>query len=210
MKSKEQRILVLAPHVDDGEFGCGGTIHRLVREGHTVRYIAFSDCKDSIPKGMNVQTLSNEMKAATSRLGIDNKELFDFPVRKFNSYRQEILELLVKENHKFQPDTIFTPCTKDIHQDHETLTNEAIRAFKCSTIYGYELPWNLLELPSSAFFALEKEDVDAKISAIMAYKSQQHRSYSNEEYIRSLATTRGVRIKTLFAEAFEAIRVVNK
>ncbi len=208
--SKRQNILVLAPHVDDGEFGCGGTIHRLIREGHSVRYIAFSDCKDSIPEGLDVQTLSREMNEATSLLGINDKALFDFPVRKFNSFRQEILEILVKENNEFQPDIIFTPCTKDIHQDHETLTNEAIRAFKCSTIYGYELPWNLLELPSSAFYVLEHEDVDAKINAILAYKSQQHRSYSNEEYIRSLATTRGVRIKAQLAEAFEAIRIVNK
>jgi len=208
--SKGQNILVLAPHVDDGEFGCGGTIHRLIREGHSVRYIAFSDCKDSIPEGMDVHTLSREMKEATALLGISNKTLFDFPVRKFNSFRQEILEILVKENNEFKPDIVFTPCTKDIHQDHETLTNEAIRAFKCSTIYGYELPWNLLELPSSAFYILEKADIDAKIEAIMAYKSQQHRSYSNESYIRSLATTRGVRIKAQLAEAFEAIRVVNK
>jgi len=196
--------------VDDGEFGCGGTIHRLIEEGCHVRYLAFSDCKESIPDGMDPQTLSNEMKVATSVLGIEDKSLFDFPVRKFNSFRQEILEVLVKENNDFQPDVVFTPCTKDIHQDHETLTKEAIRAFKCSTIYGYELPWNLLELPSTAFFVLKKEDVDAKVSAIMSYKSQQHRSYSNEDYIRSLATTRGVRIKTLYAEAFEAIRVINK
>lgn len=210
MKVEGQKVLVLAPHVDDGEFGCGGTIHRLVREGYSVRYIAFSDCKDSIPEGMDADTLSKEMIEATSILGVENKKLYDFPVRKFNSFRQEILEILVKENIEFQPDIVFTPCTKDIHQDHETLTKEAIRAFKCSTIYGYELPWNLLELPSSAFFTLTKEDVDAKINAILAYKSQQHRSYSNEAYIQALATTRGVRIKTAFAEAFEAIRIINK
>jgi len=210
LKTKGQNVLVLAPHVDDGEFGCGGTIHKLVREGYNVRYIAFSDCKDSIPESMAPETLSIEMQKATTILGVENKFLYDFPVRKFNAYRQEILEILVKENLEFQPDIVFTPCTKDIHQDHETLTREAIRAFKCSTIYGYELPWNLLELPSTAFFTLENEDIMAKIEAIMAYKSQQYRSYSNEEYIRALAVTRGVRIKTSYAEAFEAIRVVNK
>lgn len=210
MNNKTQKVLILAPHVDDGEFGCGGTIHRLIREGYEVRYIAFSDCKDSIPEGMDPKTLSVEMNIATEILGIKDKELFDFPVRKFNAYRQEILEILVQENRDFEPDIVFTPCTKDIHQDHETLTKEAIRAFKCCTIYGYELPWNLLELPSSAFFALDKEDIDAKIEAILAYESQSHRSYSNEKYIRALANTRGVRIKGTYAEAFEAIRVVHK
>ena len=210
MKKEKSNVLVLAPHVDDGEFGCGGTISRLVREGNNVRYIAFSDCKDSIPKDLDVMTLSREMKTATSILGVEDIFLYDFPVRKFNEHRQDILEILVKENNDFQPDIIFTPCTKDIHQDHETLTKEALRAFKCSTIYGYELPWNLLELPSTAFYTLEEQDVDAKVNAILAYESQKHRSYSNEEYIKALALTRGVRIKAKFAEAFEAIRIINR
>ena len=29
--------LVLAPHTDDGEFGCGGTMARLVEQGVDVR-----------------------------------------------------------------------------------------------------------------------------------------------------------------------------
>ena len=29
-------VLVLAPHTDDGEFGCGGTIAKLVDEGAIV------------------------------------------------------------------------------------------------------------------------------------------------------------------------------
>ena len=37
-----ERVLVLAPHTDDGEFGCGGTMARLVEAGADVRYVAFS------------------------------------------------------------------------------------------------------------------------------------------------------------------------
>ena len=37
-----ERALVLAPHTDDGEFGCGGTMARLVEAGTDVRYVAFS------------------------------------------------------------------------------------------------------------------------------------------------------------------------
>ena len=36
------RILVLAPHTDDGEFGCGGSIARFASEGNEVHYVAFS------------------------------------------------------------------------------------------------------------------------------------------------------------------------
>ena len=206
---KVKNVLILAPHVDDGEFGCGGTINKLIREGHNVRYIAFSDCKDSIPKDMDPNTLSKEMKIATSILGIKSVQLYDFPVRRFCDFRQEILDVLVKENSSFEPDVVFTPSTKDIHQDHETLTKEAVRAFKCCTVYGYELPWNLFELPSTAFFILDQEDIDQKVKAIAAYASQRSRSYSDAAYIQSIATTRGMRIKKQFAEVFEVIRMIN-
>lgn len=205
---KAKKILVLAPHVDDGEFGCGGSIHRYIREGQYVRYIAFSDCKESIPKDLHPETLSKEMKEATQILGVGDSHLYDFPVRRFNQYRQEILDTLIVEKNNYNPDIVFTPCTHDIHQDHGTLTTEAIRAFKGITIYGYELPWNLLTLPSTCFIELEEEDVDKKVEAIMAYKSQCQRTYSNASYIKALATTRGMRIQKQYAEVFEAIRIV--
>ena len=40
--SANNRVLVLAPHTDDGELGCGGTISRMVEEGREVYYAAFS------------------------------------------------------------------------------------------------------------------------------------------------------------------------
>ena len=45
------RVLVLAPHTDDGEFGCGGTMARLVEAGSDVRYVAFSIATRSLPEG---------------------------------------------------------------------------------------------------------------------------------------------------------------
>jgi len=206
--NRSKKILVLAPHVDDGEFGCGGSIHKLIKEGHQVRYVAFSDCKESIPKDLHPDTLSREMKVATKILGITDSHLYGFPVRRFNEQRQEILDTLINEKKNFSPDIVFTPCTKDIHQDHTTLTTEAIRAFKGITIYGYELPWNLLTLPSTCFITLDNEDIEKKIEAIMAYKSQSQRTYSSANYIKSLATTRGMRIQKSCAEVFEVIRLV--
>ena len=36
------RVLVLAPHTDDGELGAGATIAKLIEHGADVRYVAFS------------------------------------------------------------------------------------------------------------------------------------------------------------------------
>jgi LmbE family N-acetylglucosaminyl deacetylase len=207
-----KKALVLAPHTDDGEFGCGGLISRLLREGCAVMYVAFSDCRESVPVGYELDILGKEMKSATASLGIEpeNVRLLDYKVRYFSDERQRILEDLVKLNKEFCPDLVLTPCTTDVHQDHSTITNEAIRAFKNNTILGYELPWNNLSLPSDGIIVLEEKDIENKITAISKYESQVGRAYSSPDYIRSLAITRGTRIREEFAEAFEVIRMVFK
>ena len=57
MQQKKERVLILAPHTDDGELGCGGTIARLTEEGNDVYYIAFSTAEQSLPA--NFPALSN-------------------------------------------------------------------------------------------------------------------------------------------------------
>jgi len=65
-----KKILILAPHTDDGEFGCGGTIAKLIEKGKKVHYVVFSTCEDSIPKGFPKDILKKELKQATKTLGI--------------------------------------------------------------------------------------------------------------------------------------------
>jgi len=212
MKLPFNKALILAPHTDDGEFGCGGLISRLIREEAEVMYIAFSDCKESVPEGFAKDILGRELKAATQFLGIKscNLRLLDYKVRYFTDERQQILEDLVKIGKEFNPDLILTPCTMDVHQDHSSITKEAIRAYKNTTILGYELPWNNLQLPSDGIIVLEEKDIENKIHAIAKYESQKGRAYSSPEFIKSLAITRGTRIREKYAEAFEVIRMVFK
>ena len=93
-----KKALVLAPHPDDGEFGCGASIHRLIKEGIEVHYAAFSPCTISVPEGFEIDTLYKELSKATTQLGIDksNVHTFDFPVRNFPENRQAILDTLIQ------------------------------------------------------------------------------------------------------------------
>src|SRR5262249_52167080 len=70
-----RRVLVLAPHTDDGEFGCGGTMARLVEGGAEVRYVAFSIATKSLPDGFPPDTLAREVREATAELGIPESSL---------------------------------------------------------------------------------------------------------------------------------------
>lgn len=205
-----QRILVLAPHTDDGEFGCGGTISRYIDQGAQVTYVAFSSCEESLPPGYEHDTLIKEVRAATKALGINPADLIllNFPVRRFPEFRQAILEEMVKLNHQIAPDLVILPSTNDTHQDHNVIAAEGFRAFKKSTMLGFEVPWNNLTFHTSCFVRLEQKHLDTKIKALSFYESQHFRSYASADFITSLAKVRGTQIGVQFAEVFETIRWV--
>src|SRR5512146_1642124 len=202
-----ERVLVLAPHTDDGEFGAGGTMARLVEGGSQVCYVAFSIATRSLPDGFAPDTLARE---APGELGIppENLTVHDFDVRTFPAHRQDILELLVALWEEWRPDVVFQPSLHDIHQDHQVIAAEGLRAFKRTTILGYEIPWNNFDFAYQAYVALESAHVDRKVAALARYASQQHRRYSDPEYIRNLARTHGINVNREFAEVFEVYRVV--
>ncbi len=201
-------ILILAPHTDDGELGCGGTIAKAIEEGAKVYYVAFSTADESVPKHFPSNQLEIEVRDATQILGILPERLiiFKHEVRKLNYVRQEILEKLIILRDEIRPDIVFLPSQKDIHQDHQTVANEGIRAFKFCTILGYELIWNNLSFNTGCFIKIAKRHLDLKVAALFAYKTQLGRIYTNPDFIRSLAIVRGTQIGEPYAETFEVIR----
>lgn len=204
------KILLLSPHTDDGELGCGATISKLIDQGKIVYYVAFSACEQSVLPQFPKDILITEVKSATQQLGIKPEylRLYHFDVRTFNYHRQEILDVLIKLREELKPDTILIPSLNDIHQDHKTIAEEALRAFKFSNIFSYELPWNNLNFNTCAFEVVSEKDVLRKIAALAEYKSQAHRPYANEEFLRSQLRMRGVQVARHYAEVFEAVRIV--
>lgn len=205
-----KNILVLAPHTDDGELGAGGTIAKLVEHGSNVFYFAFSTAEESVPDGFPKDILKTEVIKAVASLGLPEENVFvyNYEVRKLGYSRQEILEDLIKQRKNIMPDLVLMPSLNDIHQDHTTIAQEGLRAFKNTTILGYELIWNNLTFNTTSFVKLEKKHVLAKCLALREYKSQGQRDYMSEEFIFSLAKARGVQIGAEYAESFEVIRWV--
>jgi LmbE family N-acetylglucosaminyl deacetylase len=210
MNGEWKRALVLAPHTDDGEFGCGGTMARLVEQGAEVHYVAFSIATRSLPEGFPPDTLRHEVAAATAELGIpaDRLTVHDFDVRTFPDRRQEILELLIELWNDVEPDVVFQPSVRDVHQDHQTIAAEGLRAFKRTTILGYEIPWNNFDFAYQAYISLERRHLERKAAALACYASQQHRRYANPEYVWSLARTHGINVNREYAEVFQVYRAI--
>ena len=212
MKLTFEKVLVLAPHTDDAEFGCGGTIAKLVAEGSEVHIAAFSACEQSVRPEFPKDILISEIKNATRILGVkpENLHLFKYPVRTFNFSRQEILQDLIDLREEIKPELIFMPSLDDIHQDHNTIAREGLRAFKFSSILCYEMPWNNVSFKTNGFIQLQPEYVNKKVEALKEYESQAHRPYASEEFIRALTKVRGTQINVENAESFEVLRWMIK
>lgn len=204
------KVLVLAPHTDDGELGCGATMNKLIEAGCRIYYVAFSICEDSVPEGLPPDILLKELHAATALLGVQEKDVFALHhrVRRFNEVRQDILEYMIKLRYELKPDVVFMPSSRSLHQDHQVIHKEGIRAFKGFTCLGYDLPWDTFEFPTTSFQVLEERHVAVKIAALKMYKSQSHRGYVDAEFIRSLARVRGEQGHCKFAESFEVLRMI--
>ena len=208
---EEGRVLVLAPHTDDAELGCGGTVARLVEEGRDVHVAMFSLCDKSLPEGFFTDDLRREFTVAMGELGVCEGSLhvFDYAVREFPSLRQEILEDMVRLRGIVYPSLVLMPSLNDVHQDHATVAQEGLRAFKRSTVLCYEDPWNNFSFQNQMFVTLTDEQLEKKVAAVYADVSQRGRDYTQPEFIRSLAHVRGVQIGVPYAEVFEAPRIVR-
>lgn len=205
---KFEKILFLGPHPDD-EFGCSGSLIRLLEEGKEIFFAVFSFCEESVPPGFPKDILRAELDNSLKIIGIkdENTFKFSFKVRHFPKYRQEILEELIILKNKINPDLVLLPALSDIHQDHHTIATEGLRAFKHCTVLGYEFPMNILSFQHACFIKIEESHLNKKIKALTCYKSQSFRPYSNEEFIRGLAKVRGIQIGEDTAEAFEVLKL---
>lgn len=207
-----KRMLVLAPHTDDAELGCGGTIAKMLENGVEVYVVAFSTAEDSVPKGAPRDTIEKEFYASMKIFGLPEEHIFvyHYPVRKFPSQRQEILEDLIKLRREINPDLVLIPSSQDVHQDHHVIHEEGVRAFKERTLLGYELPWNQIVTTTQGFVELSSSHIERKWEAMQAYKSQVElrRSYFTDDFVKGLAKLRGLQLKVEWAEAFEVIRVI--
>lgn len=205
-----KRVLVLSPHTDDGELGAGGFISKLISEGSEVYYIAFSAAEKSVPEGLPRDILRSEVKKATSVLGIKEENVFvlNYEVRTFSERRQDILEDMIKFKDIIKPDLVLLPLLRDIHQDHNTIAHESVRAFKGTTMLSYELPWNNLTIDTVCFVKLSEENLETKVRALGCYKSQNHRYYFDRDFVYSLARVRGTQVGCPLAETFEVVRYI--
>lgn len=201
---KNKTIFAIAPHVDDVELGAGGTIYQLGKN-NTVFYIGLS-----LPPLVESKTLLTEFHESAMILGIkpENIILKNYDPRNLFDVRMDILQFFYDLNQKHKPDFVFLPNSKDIHQSHEVVFAEGRRAFKYSSLLGYELPWNSFDFKMDLFIELSEESINKKIEAVNAYTTQKSRMFFSNDIVGDLARVRGKQIGKEYAECFEVIRMI--
>ena len=213
---KDKKILILSTHIDDAEWGCGGFMSRMAKVAQ-VRQLVFSSAEQStVEAGHTVAQLQEEHKAALNELGgkiVVAKCKTDYIVRHFTTHRQNILEDMVACRKEYEPDIVLLPGTGDCHQDHQVVHNEGIRAFRGSSILGYEIAHNYVNTTFQAnmYIQVTDEEIEMKICALECFKTQAHRSaHTSPASIKALAMLRGSQIGVKYAEAYEVIRWIVK
>lgn len=205
------RVLAIGAHTDDIELGCGAYLSRLRREGSDIMVAAFSRAELSLGPDMPTDTLEREFRSSMALLGItDRLHMGTIPVRHFPAHRQEVLDALIGIRREFKPDLVLTMNSQDTHQDHQVVHAESVRAFRGTTMLGYELPWNQRVSHNDLFVEVQPDDVATKIAMLGQYSSQVtlKRSYMDPDYVNSATTFRGYQGQLPLAEMYETIALI--
>ncbi|MBK8821939.1 MAG: PIG-L family deacetylase [Anaerolineales bacterium] len=191
---------------DDIELGCGALLHHIVKETD-VLCVTLSDNQ----KNPDLKQVRNEHIRSMKILGVpEEKVVFGtFQTRVFPDSRQEILEYFLKLRKEFQPDLIFTHSKQDVHQDHNTMTDEALRAFRGITVLGFDVVRSSYGFFPNFLAQVTEEDVNKKIEALAEYETYRDRYYFNNELTRSIMVRHGALAQCPFAEGFDILRIVG-
>ncbi len=200
-------LLFLGAHPDDIELGCGAFLADMIGQSK-IYCMTFSDNQ----KNPDLKNLIVEHYNSMHKLGLtdDQVGLASYETRRFPDFRQELLQEMLELRRRFQPEIVFVNTPKDIHQDHQTLTEEATRAFRGTTVLGYDVLRSSYGFFPHFLAEVTEQAVETKIAALAEYKTYANRYYFEPNIIRSTAIRHGALAERPFAEGFDIIRIVGR
>ena len=226
------RNLIVAAHPDDEILGCGGLMHKLIKNKKKVKVIFIaegSSCRFN-ENNLNYNELESEIKKreksaklALADLGVKNFAFYNLMCGKLNIYPIiEIAKIVEKEIKIFKPDTIFTHSDYDVNYDHKTVFQACLQATRpvnlkniVKKLYSFEIlsssEWRYDEnFKPNTFIDINKE-FNKKIKALRRYKNEL-RAFPHPrsvEGVKVLSKLRGSQSGLICAEAFKLIRAFD-
>lgn len=201
-----KKVCFIGAHPDDIELGCGALIANILDKTE-VLCVTLSDNQQN----PDLKNLVEEHYISMGVLGLPRQNVIieKFTTRKFPQMRQEILEYLFKLNKDFCPDIVFVHTRADIHQDHVQTTEEVLRAFRGTTVLGFDALRSSYGFFPHFLVEVKAEDVDRKIQALAQYKTYSDKYYFDPQVLRSTLIRHGALAERPFAEGFDILRIVG-
>lgn len=209
-------VLVVGPHPDDQELGMGGTIARLVAQGHDVLLLDMTNGEPT-PHG-TPELRRGEWTRAAEILGVKKRRLLGLPNRMVE-HSIEARHAVAGVIREHQASVVFLPYFEDAHPDHIATTRIVEDARFDAKLTKIDLPgtpiyprWlfyyyctHLRHVANPSFCIDTSAQMDIKEKAILAYQSQfvvPERNRRVVEWVREMNGYMGSRIGTRYAEPF--------
>lgn len=223
--TRNKRVMVLSPHADDAEIGCGGYMARTIAEGGqvlvsvaTVSPVHFLHLGRSVSAEERIE----ELRASMGVLGASFQVLTQGRDGCMAQYSQgEMVKLLDDSMEEFKPDVVLIPLPSS-HQDHRYCWEVGIATCRPSPskhqpcmIAAYEYPstsWGDgaeanagrggIYMDVSAYW-------DTKVASLMKYETQMRAKghLFSIDGCEALARLRGLEAGFQYAELFHALRI---
>ena len=206
MRFLGKKVCFIGAHPDDIEIGCGALIARIAGKAD-VRCVTFSNNQ----KNPLLGALVEEHYASMGTLGVPRERvnLLEFETRRFQEYRQDILEEMIHILREDDPDIVFVHSKSDVHQDHGVLTQEALRAFRGRTVLGFDVIRSSYGFFPDFLVGVDECDVQKKLDALACYKTYEGKYYFSPDVTRATLIRNGAICERPFAEGFDILRIVG-
>lgn len=144
-------ILAVGAHFDDIELGCGGTMARLRKEGHSTYGIILTDSvvdDENLQIRRSYETALAENEKAAKEIGITMLKMEEPVKQGFLNYEATIMRMLEKIIYKHRIDTLFTHWLHDLNTDHAATARISIIAGRhLPRVAMYRSNWYQLDRP---------------------------------------------------------------
>ena len=202
------RVLGLGAHCDDIEIGCGGTLARLARDYEDLE-ISWVVMTSTPEREAETRAAARSLLADVASVSVTVHAFRDGFLPAAAAEVKEVFEALKSEP---PPDLIFTPWSRDAHQDHRLVSELTWNTFRDHTIFEYEIPKYDGDLGRpNLFIPLDEEVCSRKLNTLLScFPSQLGRIWFDEETFRSIMRLRGVECNApeRYAEAFHVRKML--
>jgi LmbE family N-acetylglucosaminyl deacetylase len=205
-KKERMKVLAVAPHPDDLEIGCAGTLIKLAKAGHEIHLAILTQGE----AGGNAPLRRKEQEAAARLYHCKSIDWLGFEDTKV-PLSKESIDAVEAVMQRLQADVVFAPHAEDTHQDHRNTSLQVTSATRYTkNVLFYEVPSSVNFLPD--VFVDISSVLKLKYKALKAHKSQVNKvnvaGLSILDCAQATAHFRGYQGRVEAAEGFKSLRLL--